>query len=80
MDEIAFEQALAQLERVVAELEQGEMTLDEALATFQEGVKLLRLCITKLNKFEEQIEVLLEDYYAEAPPWLSGQDGGGRQK
>ncbi|HHW40705.1 MAG TPA: exodeoxyribonuclease VII small subunit [Syntrophomonadaceae bacterium] len=80
MDELAFEEALARLERVVAELEQGEMTLDEALAAFQEGVKLLRLCITKLNKFEEQIEVLMEDYYAEAPSWLGGQDGGGRQK
>lgn len=80
MEEITFEEALTRLEKIVAELEQGEMTLEESLSAFQEGIKMLRLCIAKLNSFEQQIEVIMEEYCAEAPSWLYGQEGGGMQK
>ncbi|NPV28545.1 MAG: exodeoxyribonuclease VII small subunit [Firmicutes bacterium] len=69
-EEIAFEEAVARLEKVVTELEKGELTLEEALAAFQEGINLLRICIAKLNVFEEQIEILLSDYYSDVPSWL----------
>lgn len=69
-EEIAFEEAVARLEKVVTELEKGELTLEEALAAFQKGINLLRICIAKLNVFEEQIEILLSDYYSDVPSWL----------
>lgn len=80
MDEITFEQALERLEHVVLGLEKQELTLEEALAAFQEGIKLLRICVAKLNNFEEQVGTLLENYYSDAPPWLDdSQETGGRK-
>jgi exodeoxyribonuclease VII small subunit len=70
---MTFEEALARLEEVVAILEKGELSLDTALAAFQEGMKFLRICITKLTIFEEQIEIALNDYYSEIPSWLRNQ-------
>ncbi|KUK32533.1 MAG: Exodeoxyribonuclease 7 small subunit [Thermoanaerobacterales bacterium 50_218] len=75
-EEISFEEALTRLEAVVQELEKGELSLEKALATFQEGIKLLQTCIEKLNNFEEQIEVLLTEYYSSAPSWLSNGEAG----
>ncbi len=43
-DELKFEEAMVRLEEIVRLLEQGEATLDEALALFEEGVKLARFC------------------------------------
>ncbi len=75
-EEVSFEEALTRLEAVVQELERGELSLEKALATFQEGVRLLRICIEKLNNFEEQVEVLLTEYYSSAPPWLHNGEAG----
>lgn len=81
MEELPFEEALRRLEEIVAELEQGEMTLEESLSAFQEGIAMLRLCVSKLNDYEGKIEVIMEEFNGEAPSWLySSQDGGGRQK
>ncbi len=81
MGELPFEEALRRLEEIVAELERGEMTLEESLSAFQEGIAMLRLCVSKLNDYEEKIEVIMEEFNGEAPSWLySHQDGGGRQK
>jgi len=61
MDEkLSFEQALARLEQVVRELETGDLSLDKALALFQEGVMLSRLCSGQLDQAEARIEKLLE--------------------
>lgn len=77
--EMTFEEALGQLEMVVESLERGDLALDDALGAFQEGINLLRICIKKLNAFEEQVEVLMADYYSEIPSWLC-QDAGGKNK
>lgn len=79
-EELTFEEALGHLENVVQELEKGELTLEKALAVFQEGVKYLHTCITKLNVFEEKIEVLLTEYFSKVPSWLGNQEAGGRPK
>ncbi len=57
---LTFEQAMKRLEQVVRELETGELSLDQSLALFQEGVELTRRCGTMLDAAEARIEKLLE--------------------
>jgi exodeoxyribonuclease VII small subunit len=57
---LSFEQALQRLEQVVKELETGDLSLDSALALFQEGVALARQCGVQLDEAEAKIEKLLE--------------------
>jgi len=59
--EKAFEEALKELEEIVNRLEEGEIPLDEALQLFEQGVKLSRLCHTKLDEAQKRVEVLLKD-------------------
>ncbi|MGL4821228.1 MAG: exodeoxyribonuclease VII small subunit [Bacilli bacterium] len=56
---LSFEQALAELEAVVNKLERGDVPLEEAIATFQQGLKLSQLCHTKLTVAEQQLTQLL---------------------
>jgi exodeoxyribonuclease VII small subunit len=55
-----LEAALAQLEALVAQLESGELPLDEALRTFEQGVKLTRECQAALAAAEHKVQVLLQ--------------------
>ncbi len=59
MEEIPFEEALRQLEAIVAKLETGSLLLDEALQAFEEGVRLARICSKRLEEGEKKISVLL---------------------
>src|SRR5918912_1584651 len=56
-----FESSLAALERIVRELERGELPLEKSLELFEEGVRLSRECQERLNEAERRIEVLLQD-------------------
>ncbi len=58
MSEIKFDQALARLEKIVEEMEGEEMPLEASLKKYEEGVKLARLCLEKLEKAEKRIEIL----------------------
>jgi exodeoxyribonuclease VII small subunit len=78
--EITFEDALARLEAVVAELERGDLPLAEALEAFREGIRHLGICVRHLNNFESQIEVLLAEYNASTPAWLEGPESGVRSR
>ena len=51
-----FEEALERLEAIVAQMESGEASLDEMLAMFEEGQRLLKSCTQKLNEVEKRIE------------------------
>lgn len=53
-----FERALAQLERLASELEEGQLGLDEALARYERGIGLLRRCQELLAAAERRIELL----------------------
>jgi len=55
-----FEQAMAELEAVVARLEQGDVPLEEALKAFERGVALTRACQEALTAAEQKVEILLE--------------------
>ena len=56
-----FEAQLASLERIVRELERGDLPLERSLELFEQGVKLSRECQERLNEAERRIEVLLRD-------------------
>jgi exodeoxyribonuclease VII small subunit len=58
--EQTFEQALARLEQIVAELERGDPSLEEALALFEEGTKLKGLCAQRLEVAAEKIRTLTD--------------------
>jgi exodeoxyribonuclease VII small subunit len=55
-----FEEALARLEDIVKKMEAGDMTLEESLKAFEEGIKLARLCSRKLDEAERRVEILLK--------------------
>jgi exodeoxyribonuclease VII small subunit len=55
-----FESSLGELERIVRKLEDGEMSLEESLKLFEDGVKLSRECQERLDQAERRIEVLLK--------------------
>ena len=56
-----FESSLGELERIVRKLEDGEMSLEESLKLFEDGVRLSRECQQRLDQAERRIEVLLKD-------------------
>lgn len=56
-----FEEALRELESVVERLEGGELSLEDSLAAFEEGVKLVKYCNQKLTDVEKKIELLVKD-------------------
>ena len=56
-----FESAMKQLESIVHELESGDLTLDQTLKKFQEGVKLSEFCSKKLDETEKKVSILLKD-------------------
>jgi exodeoxyribonuclease VII small subunit len=53
-----FEEALALLEIIVSELEEGQAPLAEGLARYEQGIKLLRQCYQQLEQVQRRIEVL----------------------
>jgi exodeoxyribonuclease VII small subunit len=54
-----FEKKLGRLEEIVHSMEEGDLSLDQSLKLFEEGVKLSRQCHEQLDKAEEKVKVLL---------------------
>jgi exodeoxyribonuclease VII small subunit len=54
-----FEDHLEALERIVEELESGELSLDDSMARFEEGVKRLKSCTSMLEAAEKQVNILV---------------------
>ena len=61
MKDLTFEKALEKLEKIVAQLEEGDLALDDSLKKYEEGVKLGRACQEKLDKAKARIELLIKD-------------------
>ena len=57
-EELKFEKALERLEKIVEELESGNLPLEDALKRYEEGVKLSRACSEKLTQSEKKIQTL----------------------
>ncbi len=60
-EKLSFEEAMKELEGIVADLESGELTLDESLARYEAGVKLYRRCTELLEGAEKKVQLLLKD-------------------
>lgn len=56
-----FETQMHALEQLVERLESGELSLDDAMKTFEQGIRLTRDCQTALDKAEQKVQVLLGD-------------------
>ncbi len=56
----SFESALARLETLVKEMEAGDLPLDQMMAHFEEGSKLVKHCNTTLDGLEKKIETLIQ--------------------
>ena len=54
-----FENSLETLEQITKDLENGELSLDDSLKKFDEGIKLAELCNKKLNEAQTKIDILL---------------------
>ncbi len=66
--ELSYEDALAELERLVASMEGGQLPLDRLMQNYQRGAELLNLCRTRLSAVEHQVRVL-ED--GQLKPWAT---------
>ncbi len=60
-EDLKFEEALTRLEEIVAELEEGELALEEAVEKFQRGMALKQLCERRLKQAEAKIEEYVPD-------------------
>jgi exodeoxyribonuclease VII small subunit len=56
-----FEEALRKLEDILRKMEAGDMTLEESLKAFEEGMRLSRLCAERLDDAERRVDVLLKE-------------------
>ncbi|MBS3954020.1 MAG: exodeoxyribonuclease VII small subunit [Methylomicrobium sp.] len=55
-----FEESLAELEKLVEQMEKGDLPLEEALQSFERGVNLTRTCQKALQEAEQKVQILLE--------------------
>ena len=55
-----FEEALEELEALVEQMEDGELSLEESLAAFEKGVRLARECQGALKQAEQRVQILLQ--------------------
>lgn len=60
MESPTFEKAFSQLQEIVKKLESGELSLEESLKAFEEGVKFTRFCQDSLSSAEQKVEQLLK--------------------
>jgi exodeoxyribonuclease VII small subunit len=61
MSKERFEEALNKLEKIVSKLEQGDISLEDSLKLFEEGIRLSRFCNQKLEEAERRVEILVRD-------------------
>lgn len=56
----SFETAISELEQIVAQLESGDLELDQSLKLFERGIELTRLSQHKLQEAEQKVQILME--------------------
>ena len=61
VSEMSFEQAMAELEKVLGQLERGDVALDESIALYERGAALKKHCETKLKEAEEKVAAITFD-------------------
>lgn len=61
VDEMSFEQAMAELETVLTRLEKGDVALEESINLYERGAELKKRCETKLREAEEKVAAIQTD-------------------
>ena len=71
-----FEEALSRLEKIVDEMEKGDLSLDQALKKYEEGIKLTNLCTKILEDAKKKIEIVMKDQSGKVTlkPFGPGED------
>ncbi len=59
--EVSFEEAMVELEKIVEELEKGDVPLERAIDFYQDGMKLSKLCNDKLTNAQEKMTQILNE-------------------
>ena len=70
---VGFEQALAELETIVARMESGELTLEQSLVAYKRGAALLQFCQLALKDAQQQVKVLESGVLRDFPGADDGQ-------
>ncbi|MCL1141641.1 exodeoxyribonuclease VII small subunit [Shewanella gaetbuli] len=66
-ENLSFEESLNELETIVTNLEQGEVSLDDALKQFERGIKLVRQSQSKLEQAQQKVSILMDEKDTLAP-------------
>lgn len=69
-----FEDSMKKLEDIVRKMEAGDLPLDEALKSFEEGIKLIRSCQDKLEEAQRRVEMLLGNEDSLRVKQFNGED------
>jgi exodeoxyribonuclease VII small subunit len=67
IEPVSYEAALAELEQLVAQLESGQLPLDQLMSGYQRGAELLKFCRSKLDAIDQQISQIDGD---QLKPWV----------
>ena len=73
-----FEESLQRLERIVDELEKGELPLEKALGLFEEGIALSASCRKELEAAEGKVEILLKQNEKLQPEPFEARESGSK--
>lgn len=60
MKELKFEEAMQELEKIASDLEKGDLSLEESVSKFEEGMKISKECSNIIEKAEKKITILLK--------------------
>ena len=61
ISEMTFEQAMSELERIVTELERGDVPLEDCISLYEKGAELKKRCETKLKEAEQKVAAITLD-------------------
>ena len=61
ISEMTFEQAMSELERIVTELERGDVPLEDSISLYEKGAELKKRCETKLKEAEQKVTAITLD-------------------
>jgi len=60
LQKLSFEEALEKLEKIVQDLESGDLSLEESVKSFENGIELSKLCKKKLESAEQRVKKIVE--------------------
>ncbi len=74
-DPSSFEDAMGELEQLVARMEAGELPLEASVSAYRRGAELVRFCSTQLERVDQQVKMLEGDVLKPLAPVMSAAEG-----